>query len=149
MEMKKLTGQCLCGKIAYEINGDLGVIVNCHCSKCRRWHGAACRTRASVEAKKFKWLRGEEFLSRYYSSEHIQKTFCSVCGSNLISYMMNDQKYIGLPIGGLEQNPGNRPVMHIFTGSKAPWHEITDNLPQYNEWPPEGDNFVRKNSGSS
>lgn len=39
--MQKLTGQCLCGAISYEINGELGPVVNCHCLKCRRWHGAA------------------------------------------------------------------------------------------------------------
>ena len=51
--MKKLTGQCLCGAIAYEINGELGPIVNCHCSRCRKWHAAAFRTRTSVAKNKF------------------------------------------------------------------------------------------------
>jgi len=40
-----LTGQCLCGAIAYEINGELGPIVNCHRSMCR---AAACPTRFSA-----------------------------------------------------------------------------------------------------
>jgi hypothetical protein len=74
--MKKLTGKCLCEAIAYEIEGELGPIVNCHCSKCRRWHNAAFRTRAAVASKKFKWVRGEEYLSKYHSSEHVVKTFC-------------------------------------------------------------------------
>lgn len=34
--MENLTGQCLCGSIAYEIEGGIGIIVNCHCSKCRQ-----------------------------------------------------------------------------------------------------------------
>ena len=76
--MKKFTGKCLCGAIAYEINGELGTIVNCHCSKCRRWHGSAFRTRAAVESKKFHWRRGEEHLSKYHSSENVIKTFCSI-----------------------------------------------------------------------
>jgi len=29
------------------------------------------------------------------------------------------------------------PREHDFVGSKAAWHEITDTLPQYDEWPPE------------
>src|SRR3990170_3184059 len=120
--MNKLTGRCLCGAIAYEINGELGPIVNCHCSKCRRWHGAAFRTRSAVESKKFKWLQGEEHLSKYHSSDRIIKTFCSICGSNLISILEDNPDYIGLPIGGLEQDPGTRPLMNIFVGSKAPWY---------------------------
>jgi len=141
--MKTLTGNCLCGAIAYEVTGELGPIVNCHCLKCRQWHGSAFRTRSSVPSKNFKWLKGEEKLSQFHSSEHIIKTFCSICGSNLISILENNPDYIGLPIGALEQDPGNRPLMNIFVGSKAPWFEITDGLPQYDEWPPGGPNSVR------
>lgn len=142
--MKKLTGRCLCGAIEYEINGELGTIVNCHCSKCRRWHGAAFRTRAAVEAKKFKWLKGEEYLSKYESDSLTIKTFCSICGSNLMSYFKDNADYIGLPIGGLDQDPGKGPEMNIFVNSKAPWYHITDGLPEYDEWPPEGAAAVRR-----
>lgn len=141
--MQKLTGQCLCGAIAYEINGGIGTVVNCHCSKCRRWHGAAFRTRAAVDRKKFAWIRGEEYLSTYESSAPTIKTFCSICGSSLISLIKDNPDIIGLPIGGLDQDPGRRPEMHIFIGSKAPWYEITDALPQYEAWPPEGSESVR------
>ena len=144
--MKKLTGQCLCGQITYEVKGALGPIVNCHCLLCRRWHGSAFRTRSAVESKNFKWLQGEEFLSKYRSSARIIKTFCSVCGSNLISLLEDNPDFIGLPIGGLEQDPGGRPEMHIFVGSKSPWHDITDDLPQYDEWPPGGADAVRRSN---
>jgi len=141
--MKKLTGKCLCDAIAYKIDGEIGPIVNCHCSKCRRWHGSAFRTRAAVESKKFHWLRGEEHLSKYHSSDRIIKTFCSICGSNLISILEDNPDYIGLPIDALEQDPGNRPIMNIFVGSKAPWYEITDGLAQYDQWPADGPDSVR------
>jgi hypothetical protein len=133
--MQKLTGKCLCGAIAYEITGSLGPIVNCHCSKCRRWHGTAFRTRSTIKSKNFKWLKGEENLSKYHSSKNVIKTFCKICGSNLISLYENLPDYIGIPIGGLEQDPGTRPIANIFVGSKSPWYEITDNLPQYDELP--------------
>jgi len=133
--MKKLTGKCLCGAIAYEINGELGPIVNCHCSKCRRWHGAAFRTRATVKRKDFMWVKGEDNLSKYHSSKNVIKTFCKTCGTSLISMYEDKPDYIGLPIGGLEQDPGSRPVANIFVGSKSPWYEITDHLPQYEELP--------------
>lgn len=120
-----------------------GTVVNCHCSKCRRWHGAAFRTRAAVASKQFKWVRGEKYLSRYESAAPTIKTFCSICGSNLISLLKNDPLIIGVPIGGLDQDPERRPEMHIFVGSKAPWYEITDNLPQYDELPPEGSEKVK------
>lgn len=143
MSKKKLTGRCLCEAISYEITGELGPIFNCHCSKCRRWHGAAFRTRAAVRTKDFKWLSGEQYLSRYHSSENTVKTFCSICGSNLISILEDNPDFIGLPLGGLEQDPGNRPIANIFIASKAPWYDIPDGLPQYDEWPPGGAASVR------
>ena len=140
--MQHLTGQCLCGAIAYQIEGELGPVVNCHCTKCRRWHGAAFRTRAAVKTNQFSWIRGEDRLSQYHSSESVIKTFCSVCGSALISLYENRPDYIGLPIGGLDQDPGVRPTMNIYVGSKSPWYEITDGLPQYDEWPTDGADSV-------
>ena len=136
--MSKLTGKCLCGAISYEIIGPLGAIVNCHCSKCRRWHGAAFRTRCTIKRKNFSWIQGEEYLGKYHSSPFVVKTFCKICGSSLVSLYDDRPEYIGLPIGGLEQDPGSRPVANIYVGSKSPWYEITDNLPCYDELPPEG-----------
>jgi hypothetical protein len=133
--MDKITGRCLCEAVTYEITGPLGPIFNCHCSKCRRWHGAAFRTRASIRRSQFRWLSGEDFLREYRSSEHVTKTFCSVCGSNLASFYANRPDIVGVPLGGLEQDPGDRPQAHIFVGSKAPWHEITDDLQQFDSWP--------------
>ena len=63
--MSKITGRCLCEAISYEIKGPLGPIYNCHCSKCRRWHGSAYRTRASLNTEQFKWTSGEELLAKY------------------------------------------------------------------------------------
>lgn len=133
--MTKLTGRCLCEKIAYEIEGSLGPIFNCHCSKCRRWHGAAFRTRASISANQFKWVSGEKYLSKYESSDDVTKYFCSNCGSPLISSYKSKPNIFGVPLGGLEQDPGQRPQANIFVGSKAPWYEISDQLPQYELWP--------------
>ncbi|PKM04843.1 MAG: aldehyde-activating protein [Gammaproteobacteria bacterium HGW-Gammaproteobacteria-6] len=133
--MKLLTGRCLCEAISYQIEGELGPIFNCHCSKCRRWHGAAFRTRASVRLSQFRWLSGEHLLTHYKSSDNVTKTFCSLCGSNLASFYANDPDLVGIALGGLEQDPGNRPEANIFVADKAPWYEISDGLPQYPTWP--------------
>src|SRR5207342_1255670 len=101
--------------------GELGPIFSCHCSKCRRWHGAAFRTRATIDRSQFCWVRGEELLSRFHSSELVVKHFCSRCGSNLISTYDNEPEKIGVPLGGLEQAPNNKVEGHIWVSSKAPW----------------------------
>ena len=134
--MGDIHGQCMCGKISYRITGELGPVVNCHCLNCRRWHNAAFRTRTAVQSKDFHWLSGEEYLGKCNSSENVIKTFCKNCGSGLISIIVNAPDVIGVPVGALEGADDIKPSMHIFVKYKAPWYEITDSLPQYDEWPP-------------
>lgn len=133
--MNSMTGRCLCEAIIYRIEGDLGPVFNCHCSKCRRWHGAAFRTRASIKRSQFTWLAGEHLLSRFKSSDNVTKTFCSVCGSNLASFYQDHPDIVGIALGGLEGDPAARPLANIFVGSKALWYDICDGLPQFEGWP--------------
>jgi hypothetical protein len=39
-------------------------------------------------------------------------------------------------MGSLDDDPGITPASHIFVADKAGWHEITDDLPTYEEAPP-------------
>jgi hypothetical protein len=128
----ELTGSCLCGQIRYRISGPLRGVLNCHCSMCRKSHGAAFRTRAAVKRADFKWLAGENLLTRYESSQGEYRTFCSVCGSNCVTEFESEPEWLGFPLGTLDDDPGVKPQCHIFVASKAPWHDITDDLPQ---WP--------------
>jgi hypothetical protein len=38
-------------------------------------------------------------------------------------------------MGTLDTDPGVTPERHVYVGNKAPWFEITDDLPQYTENP--------------
>lgn len=132
--MNTIIGRCLCEIITYEITGTLGPIYNCHCSRCRRWHGAAFRTRASISKSQFEWKSGVESLMTYKSSNNVTKYFCGTCGSPLISTYEDQPDVLGIPLGGLDGD-FPEPEAHIFTASKASWYTITDALPQYKDWP--------------
>ena len=131
-----LKGSCLCAGVRYEIDGLLNTARNCHCSICRKAHGAAFRSRAGVLAKDFRWTSGEKLITWYESSPGTHRGFCSRYGSPLLSRFDAKPQTYGLPLGCLDTDPGLRPEMHIFVGSKAPWFEITDSLPCYEEAPP-------------
>jgi hypothetical protein len=98
---------------------------------CRKAQGSAFRARAAVPRAAFRWTRGEALLARYESSPGTVRCFCSVCGSPLASFFPDDPDWIGLPLGPLDGDPGVRPAFHVHVASKAPWFEITDDLPQY------------------
>lgn len=133
--MNAITGKCLCEKVKYQIKGELGPIFNCHCSKCRRWHGAAFRTRASIKVSQLQWVSGEDNLSAYQSSDNVSKYFCRSCGSPLYSSYIDKPDVLGIALGGLEGIDDSKPQAHIFTASKAAWYSIDDSLPQYDGWP--------------
>lgn len=130
-----ISGSCLCGAVVYEITGSFKLIGHCHCSMCRKSHGAAFATWGIINPDQFMWTSGEEFVERYESSPGTQKCFCRKCGSPLVS--MHSGAVGEVVVGTLDTDPGTRPREHIFVGSKATWYEITDALPQSEEWPPE------------
>ena len=143
--MSLMKGKCLCESVEYEITGSLGSIFNCHCSKCRRWHGSAFRTRASINKNQFKWVSGSENLSSYKSSEYVTKFFCKTCGSPLISTYDNKPEVLGIPLGGIEGISEVNVEANIFVSSKATWYKITDKVPQFESWPG-SEEAVRKTS---
>jgi hypothetical protein len=131
-----LSGGCLCGRVKYEIHGDLFMAAYCHCSMCRRAHGAASRPRSLVWSKDFRWIRGRESVADYTSSPGVHRTFCRHCGSPMIAFADRHPTILNLPLGTLDEDPGIRPQAHWHVASKAPWFEITDDLPQYPGFPP-------------
>lgn len=129
-----IRGSCLCGAVSFEITGSFKFIGNCHCSICRKSHGAAFATWGIIDPDQFRWTSGEEFVQGYESSPGRQRCFCKKCGSPLVS---THAGAVGeVVVGTLDSNPGTRPRERIFVGSKASWYEIADALPQFQEWPP-------------
>ena len=127
-------GSCLCGQIKYELAGGVEVINNCHCTMCRKAHGAAFGSFLHAASKGFRWTAGEGLIERYESSPGSLRAFCRVCGSNMP--VLEDGGEVNIPAGTLDDDPGVRPVVHIFVGSKASWFEIEDALPKFDEFPP-------------
>jgi hypothetical protein len=97
---------------------------------CRKAHGAAFRSRATVKAVDFEWLQGEGAVTFYESSPGNHRGFCRICGSPIVSKFDAHPKYLGLPLGALDDDPGIRPTLHMHVANKAPWFTITDDLPQ-------------------
>jgi hypothetical protein len=128
-------GSCLCGAVQYE-TGPLETMVHCHCSMCRKHHGAMFATFLTGTADSFRWLAGEEHIEAYPSSDGGVRPFCRNCGSTVPS-VLPKMGVAFVPAGGLEGDPGARPRYHMFAASRASWYPITDALPQHATFPPE------------
>lgn len=129
-------GSCLCGKVKFTISNKINDIVYCHCSLCRKAQGSAFAANGNVDIKNFKFLSGEDNLTAYPSSETQTKLFCTTCGSPIMSKNTLNPDVIRIRLGTIESDIKEHPKAHIFSSSKANWEEISDNLPQYDEYNP-------------
>ena len=129
-----ITGSCLCGAVRYEVTAPFEFLGNCHCSRCRKANGAAYVTWGILTPGTFRWTCGEHLVASYESSPGNTRCFCKRCGSSLASAHGG---VVGeVVVGTVDGDPGATPREHIFVGSRAHWHRITDDLPQYQAWPP-------------
>lgn len=125
-------GQCLCGAVQYEVDKIGTKMGHCHCSMCRRFHGAAFATFGEARKSDFRWLAGEALLKSYQAPNGTVRRFCSVCGSSMTFAPANDSgELVEFTLGTLSDEPALKPDAHIFVGSKAGWYKITDSLPQF------------------
>jgi hypothetical protein len=127
-----LAGKCECGAVRYRVPDEFLYAANCHCSNCRAGTGSAFKPFAGIEREKLQVTEGQDTLL-VWGDDQGNHTRCGACGSLLYS-VVRDGAYVHVALGSLTDEPTIRPAGHIFVGSKAPWYEITDDLPQYEEY---------------
>src|SRR5215471_19520908 len=115
-----MTGSCLCGEIEFEVDEIPGLVFNCHCSRCRRAHGAAFATQAFAVRSTLRFKKGHELLKEFDSSPQGTRAFCSNCGSHLMNYAKHDGPYLSVAIASLDDSYSGKPAAHAFVASKAP-----------------------------
>ncbi|WP_238481050.1 GFA family protein [Dyella telluris] len=130
---RSLAGQCYCGEVRYQVDDAFLYAANCHCSQCRRTTGSAFKPFAGIERAKLRVTRGESQLLIVGEAEG-HDAHCRRCGSLLWS-VVREGAFVHVAMGTLVDAPSIRPDKHIYVGSKAPWFDITDDLPQYLELP--------------
>lgn len=84
----KYKGSCHCGRIAYEVEGELKSVMACNCSICARkgsllWF---------VPRSQFKLLTPESDAATYTFNKHVLKhRFCRACGIHPFTYGVDRQ----------------------------------------------------------
>ncbi len=132
-------GRCLCGSIKWSFSERPQAAYHCHCSMCRKAHGAAFATYYLVAKRDFYWESEINTLQEYQSTPEFIRSFCADCGSIVPNDGENDE-IIYVPAGSHDDGP--QVQAHIFTASKASWHEITDGLTQYEAYMPDENSRV-------
>ena len=126
--MKKISGKCLCGSVAFEIPTELRKVVYCHCSQCLKTHGHFSAYTEAADAT-VKWLE-KSSLTWFESSKKASRGFCSNCGASLF-YKLNGSDQICVAAGCLEQPTELTPACHIYIEDASDYYLIDDELPKF------------------
>ena len=108
-------GSCLCGGVRYETTAPVKASSHCHCSMCRKAHGAAFASYGNVRRERHRFVLIGELH----------------CGSPLLWHSEGAHAdWVAVPLGTLDTPYDTPPQKHIYVDSKAPWVVIGDGYPQ-------------------
>lgn len=135
-----IRGSCLCGAVAFEIDGRVTPIQLCHARRCQKVTGSAFSPELAARIERFRWVRGEDQLTHYEAPllrepPPMRRSFCRTCGSPM-PVPDPESGFVILLAGALDDDPGARPFQHIFTSQAPAWDTPSDDLPRYAERPP-------------
>ncbi|ANG64231.1 hypothetical protein A8C75_18290 [Marinobacterium aestuarii] len=129
-------GRCLCGAVRYRIDGPFRRFLMCHCSRCRHATGSSHASNLFCKPDQLQWLDGTEQVQhfRLNEAERFARSFCRTCGAP-VPHVSADGRYVLVPAGSLDDEPGIMPEAHIFCASRAAWDTSTETLPQFDDYP--------------
>ncbi|MEJ2400889.1 MAG: GFA family protein [Xanthomonadales bacterium] len=128
---KRVHGGCLCGAVRFEIDLPSKWCAHCHCSMCRRAHGAGYVTWVGFDSGHFKLLSGDHHLKWYESSPGARRGFCTECGSAMLfeSARWPDETHVAL---GCIEDPIDRvPEANAYVEAHVDWMPLDDSLTRY------------------
>ncbi len=121
-------GSCFCGAVAFEIELPTMFCGHCHCSMCRRPHGASFVTWTGVPPERLEITKGEQHIATYQSSEHGTRRFCRICGSQM--FCQTGPEFVDIALAALHSKIDRDPEAHYYYDSRAEWTIVNDDLPK-------------------
>lgn len=119
----KVTGECHCGRIAYEADVDPKKSAICNCTDCQTLSGSPWRASVPTLAKDFRLKSGEpkRYVKTADSGIKRVQTFCENCGSPIYSTSFEDPTIYNLRLGAVKQRADIPPRRQIWCESALPW----------------------------
>lgn len=115
-----MKGECLCGEVVFEIEGELPNLYQCHCSLCRKATGSNANAATFVEGKSFRWISGQSNICSFQKPTGYRSDFCSGCGSP-VPNRLRDTDLIWVPAGLLDEMAVAQVAVHLHFSSSALW----------------------------
>jgi hypothetical protein len=123
-------GSCFCGAVRFELDPPTFFCGHCHCTMCRRAHGAGYVTWVVLPREQFRITAGADRLARYPSSDHGTRSFCTTCGSSLLCESTHHPERIDVVLANIAGEIDRPPEAHVFFSDRVSWVEVHDALPK-------------------
>lgn len=101
--MENVKGTCLCGKNQITIKRYGNFIYSCHCDMCRKMSAGPVMGIDPEKSENVVLDLVEDSVTRYRSSEEVERCFCSTCGTYLYwhhlgrdHYCFNAELFLGI-----------------------------------------------------
>jgi hypothetical protein len=125
------TGRCICGAVAFQVNGPLRDVLLCHCTECRRWAGHVwAASAARFDQLEFTEDRGLRWIDSPDSAHAARRGFCGECGSSLFWQAPGREK-VSIAAGCLDEPTGIATIGQIWTRSTGDYYELDTRLPSF------------------
>ena len=124
------SGSCFCGDIGFTAKLPSKWCAHCHCSMCRKTHGAGYVTWVGFEADQVKITQGEDQLCWFDSSKGAQRGFCQKCGSSLFFRAERWSGELHITLGSMDDPIGRQPGANSFFDRHVDWMPIDTSLKQ-------------------
>ncbi|HYD81983.1 MAG TPA: GFA family protein [Paucimonas sp.] len=123
-------GKCLCGAVGFSIELPTKWVAHCHCTQCRRAHGAAFVTFVGVKEEQFSLHDPAGALKWFQSSPEAQRGFCSQCGSTLFFRSTKWPGEMHIARANFVDPLDRLPQAHVYYDTHVDWVTVTDDLPK-------------------
>ncbi len=134
--MPKLSGNCLCGKIAFTADTDIKLMANCHCSDCRAATGSPFATLLIIDEAALE-VSGAPKVFKHVadSGANMEKHFCPDCGSQLFGRNSNRPNMVSVRAGVVDQTDLVKPTVNVYLSSKIESTPIDPDLKGFPKMP--------------
>jgi hypothetical protein len=121
-----LTGQCQCGNIRYQINGEPLTLYACHCRACQAQSASAFGMSMLVAVDDFELTAGKlKFWSTTADDGSVKHcAFCPECGTRIYHASDDPTDSISVKAGSLDNILQLAPVAHIWTKRAHHWLDL-------------------------
>lgn len=123
-----MTGSCLCGAVSYELAGDVIATAVCHCDHCQRQSGGPFSVNLVAHESQ---LTVSGTLTTYGDTGddggdtvYVERRFCGVCGSPIVSALVETEGIIAVKAGTLHEKSAVQPTVEAWCEHRQPWVDL-------------------------